>query len=205
MQREGGVHGGHGARRRHLDPRQLLVGAQGGELRVEAFTRDLAAGDLEDADDVVEDERAQRGPAEAAIEQNPHRARAGAVDAGQPRANRLLRASGHDRAPRRSRRRRHALLREPVERAPCRAPDAARSGVLGDGRDHGQGRGAVRLGELAQRRVGDRFRRAAEGGDRRGERGPGQRRLEGGAAGGHGLGHAKKGSEGAMRKCTRRA
>jgi len=64
--------------------------------------------------------------------------------------------------------------------------------------------GAVRLRELPQGRVGLGLGRRAQRAERGRQRRAGQRRLQRGAAGG-GAGHAKKGSVGAARKCTRRA
>jgi hypothetical protein len=52
-------HEAQGARGLGLDPRQLLRRPQGGQLRLEPSFRDVAAGDLGDPDDVVEDERAE--------------------------------------------------------------------------------------------------------------------------------------------------
>jgi hypothetical protein len=43
-----------------LQPRQLLRGAQRGQLRLQPFLADLAAGGVENADLVVDDERAER-------------------------------------------------------------------------------------------------------------------------------------------------
>src|SRR2546428_12181652 len=70
-----------------LDPGQLLRCSELGELALEALPCDVASGRVEDADLIVEDERAETKRAERALEEDPRRARPGAVDAGEPRAN----------------------------------------------------------------------------------------------------------------------
>src|SRR5207249_12103700 len=70
-----------------LDPGQLLRCSELGELALEALPGDVASGRVEDADLIVEDERAETKRAERALEEEPRRARPGAVDAGEPRAN----------------------------------------------------------------------------------------------------------------------
>src|SRR5947199_186446 len=70
-----------------LDPGQLLRCGELGELALEALPGDVASGRVEDADLIVEDERAETKRTERALEEDPRRARPGAVDAGEPRAN----------------------------------------------------------------------------------------------------------------------
>src|SRR5439155_1628782 len=80
------------------DPRGLLRGTQGGKLSLEPPLGDPAACDLEDTGGVVDDQRAERGAAEAALEEDPERARAAAVDARDPRARGALGRALDDRA-----------------------------------------------------------------------------------------------------------
>ena len=102
VQRERLAHERAGAGRVGLDPRQLLMLAQQAQLGVEALPGDGAACRLEDADLVVEDERAELElAAEPAFEEDPDRAGSGAVDAGQPRSNGALRVAPDDWSARR--------------------------------------------------------------------------------------------------------
>ena len=205
VQRERLGDGAHGARRRHLDPRQLLRGAQRLQLFLEPLLRDRAARDVEDAGGVVDDERAEGGAAEAALEEHPDRARAGAVDPREPRAPGLLRPPRDDGPARGLGGHSDTLLREPVERAPGGAAHVARRLVRGEGREDGQRGRAVRRREVAQRGF---ERRRGGGGERLAGDGVeprriGQRRLEDGAAG-CGIRHTRKGREGPAPKWTRR-
>src|SRR3989441_12327087 len=70
-----------------LDPGQLLRCSELGELAFEALPGDVASGRVEEADLIVEDERAETKRAERALEEDPRRPRPGAVDAAEPRAN----------------------------------------------------------------------------------------------------------------------
>src|SRR5205823_5374688 len=140
-----------------LDPRKLLGRTECGQLGFEPPLGDLAARDLEDAGRVVDDQRAERGPAEGALEEDPEGARAAAVDARNPRARGAL----DDRARRRPRRRRHATLREPVER-PLRGPAQRALGSAREHREGGQGLGTVSIGERAERVVQGALGQAAE-------------------------------------------
>jgi hypothetical protein len=65
---------GHRACGLDLQPRQLLRGPQCGQLGLQPLPADLAAGGVENADLVIDDERAERVTAERAVEQHPHRA-----------------------------------------------------------------------------------------------------------------------------------
>src|SRR2546428_14152771 len=95
-----------------LDPRKLLLGTERAELDGETLLRDIAAGCLDDADRVVQDQRAERERAASAFEDDPQRARSAAVDPGDPRADGTLGKArgGHRARRRRSRRRGDASL-----------------------------------------------------------------------------------------------
>src|SRR5207253_1353734 len=102
--------------------RELLRRTQGGKLSLEPPLGDPAACDLEDTGGVVDDQRAERGAAEAALEEDPERARAAAVDARDPRARGALGRALDDRARRRARRARAG----PPRRARRRTSGACR-------------------------------------------------------------------------------
>src|SRR5262249_1544817 len=102
-----------------FDPGKLLRRRQLGQLALEALLGDIAASRVEDADLVVEDQRAEPKRAERALEEDPRRARPGAIDAGEPRSNRTGLAVRTERASRRrGRRHRHAALSETIDDAP---------------------------------------------------------------------------------------
>jgi hypothetical protein len=145
----------HGACRLRLDPRQLLGGAQRGQLGFEPAFRDVAAGHLGDADDVVEDQRAQRAAAVRALEQDPRGARAAAVDAREPGAHGARGAALHDRHRPRRGGRRDAPLRETIERPLGGPPHGAIGRALGKAAQGRQRFGAVLVGERAETAVED--------------------------------------------------
>src|SRR5215467_5346438 len=93
MELEGLRDEAEGTRRLRLDPGKLLRRAQRGELRLEPALGDVAAGDLGDAYDVVDDQRAQRTAAVRALEQDPCGPRSAAVDAREPGTHRVRRAA----------------------------------------------------------------------------------------------------------------
>src|SRR5439155_15877244 len=122
-----------------------------GGLAFEALPGDVAYGRVEDADLIVEDERAETKRAERALEEDPRRARPGAVDAGEPRANGARvalsdewtggRCGGCDR---------HASLSETIDDAPGWPAERPRR-VIGEGRQEGKRGRPVLARERPQR------------------------------------------------------
>jgi hypothetical protein len=104
MQLERFDHEAQGARRLGLDPRKLLGRAQGGQLRLEPTLGDVATGHLGDADEVVDDQRAERPTPVGALEQDPRGARSAPVDAREPGAYGMGRAATNHGCRRRGRR-----------------------------------------------------------------------------------------------------
>ena len=170
--------------RRGLEPRELLIGAQGRELAVETLTGDASARDLENARRVVDDQRAELETAECAVEENPHRARAAPVDGRHPCAHRAFLTALDHGARRRSGRGRDATLRETIERALGRASHATVPAIA-EGDQNGKRVGALRVGELTERAFERRRRSRREDGEVGGGNGPAcrERLVERAAAG----------------------
>src|SRR2546425_1448528 len=148
-----------------LDPWQFLRRGQLGELTLEALPGDVATGHVEDADLVVEDQRAETKRAERALEEDPGRAGPGAVDAGEPGSNGPRVAPRDEWTSRRSGGRdRHASLGEAIDDAPG-GPAERASRVVGERGEEGKRGRTVLTGEGPQGLFEAGRRRRREYGD----------------------------------------
>ena len=163
-------------------PRQLLGLAERALLGLEPLAGDRAARRLEDARLVVEDQRAEPQPAsEPALEDDPGRARPGAVDAREPRGGGALRLAADERAGERPRLgggprgQRDARLGEAVQLPPRALARVLARRLLREAPQQRRRRGAVAPAQLAQRGLEVRGGAAGE----IGQRPAAQRGLEG--------------------------